>query len=233
VTLGTHNADDFARNVEYLLQKFHPDDIGLNAWLHRIDTDPNPYQIPGHKALEALIEGFKVSRKYGVYAEQPFRRLKPFVYRRPLLKDCSAPGERLVLTPGGLMGFCDSCYPQNRWFYPRDEFPGMGHPDLALWSGLSAPEMPECRLCPAMTVCGGACRYDAYKASGRLDGVDPERCEFERGFLTWMIWQLFEQTKRNASDWRLPDEADRFRLLENVALTDQNQPFTAGSYFSG
>jgi radical SAM protein with 4Fe4S-binding SPASM domain len=228
VTMGRHNVEDFAAQVEFLLQRFQPDDIGLNAFLHRQNGQPNPYQIGSIEALSALIEGFNLTRKYGVYAEQPFRRLKPFVYRQPLLKDCSAPGERLVLAPGGLMGFCDSCYPQRRWFYPQDEFKGAENPDYAQWAGLSSPQMPWCRVCPAMTVCGGACRFDAYQAGGRLDGVDSERCRFERGFLAWMIWQVFDRMNDNAL-WYVPSDSDREKLLENVALNAANQPFTAGS----
>jgi radical SAM protein with 4Fe4S-binding SPASM domain len=230
VTMGRHNLDAFTGEVEYLLQRFQPDDIGLNAFLHRRSGQVNPYQVGSEEALAALIEGFNLTRAHGVYAEQPFRRLKPFVYRKPLLKDCSAPGERLVLTPGGLMGFCDSCYPQRSWFYPHDKFPEEDHADYRLWSNLSSPQMPECRQCPCMTVCGGACRFDAYQASGRLDGVDPERCRFERGFLNWMIWQLFDRTKAVDTFWMVPTDGDREKLMDNVALSASNQPFTAGSY---
>ncbi|RJP78420.1 MAG: radical SAM protein [Candidatus Zixiibacteriota bacterium] len=233
VTMGRHNVDDFARQVECLVDRFHPHDIGLNAFLHRRGDQPNPYQLSTEQAFPALIEGWEVTRRYGVYAEQPFRRLRPFVFRNPLLKDCSSPGERLVLAPGGVMGFCDSCYPDRRWFYPREAFPAPDHPDHRLWAGLSSPEMPHCRLCPAMTVCGGACRYDAYKASGRLDGVDPDRCRFEREFLNWMIWRLFDQRDGESRPWFAPGEGDRQALIDNVSLSSRNQPFTAGSYWQG
>ncbi|MBC8205369.1 MAG: SPASM domain-containing protein [FCB group bacterium] len=165
-----------------------------------------------------------------MYAEQPFRRLKPFAFRKPLLKDCSSPGERLVLAPGGLMGFCDSCYPTGEHFYPIEDFPGYDSVEYETWVKLSSPEMPDCRECPAMTVCGGACRYDAYRASGRWDGVDPERCKFERAFLNHLIWDLFDKTGIHSEPVFVPQDADRAVLFGNVSLKEENQPFIAGSY---
>ena len=110
LTIGKHNTDDFSQNLEYLLDKFESNDIGLNAFLHRIDESPNPFQVDSETAFCAFIEGLKMTLEHGIYAEQPFRRLKPFVQRRPLIKDCSSPGERIVLAPGGVMGFCDSTF---------------------------------------------------------------------------------------------------------------------------
>lgn len=230
VTIGKHNMHHLPQHLEFLLTHFEPADIGLNAFLHRLGEKPNPYQVKSDNAFRQFLEGFAVTQKFGVYAEQPFRRLKPFVSRRPLLKDCSSPGERLVLAPGGLLGFCDSCYPDSRYFYPLEDFPDRDHPDHRLWLSLSSPEMPSCRECPAMTVCGGACRYDAYKASGRLDGIDPDRCRFEHSFLTWMIWELFDRSGRSDALYYVPQDEERESLFGNVVLRDENQPFTAGSY---
>lgn len=229
VTIGKHNIGNLREQVQFLLETFDPHDIGLNAFLHWKGDHPNPYQINSHKSFQAFVEAFLVTRDLGVYAEQPFRRLKPFVLRKPLLKDCSSPGERLVLAPGGVLGFCDSCYPEGRYFYPFDQFPDRTHPDYLTWQSLSSPEMPHCQICPVMTVCGGACRYDACKASGELDGVDPDRCSFERAFLRWMIWELFDHSKEERGSYYIPDGNDRQKLFGSVSLRAENQPFTAGS----
>jgi radical SAM protein with 4Fe4S-binding SPASM domain len=230
VTIGRHNIEDLAGQVKFLLERFAPDDIGLNAFLHRRGDRENPFQVSGEAAFNAFIEAIDVTREFGVYAEQPFRRLKPFVSRKPLLKDCSSPGERLVLAPGGVIGFCDSCYPDGNYFYPTGDFPGINHPDHRLWRSLSSPEVAQCRECPAMTVCGGGCRYDAFRASGRLDGVDPERCKFERAFLNWMIWELFDRAKDMNAPFYLPSDREREALFGEVSLQPRNQPFTAGTY---
>ncbi|MFH1861588.1 MAG: radical SAM protein [bacterium] len=230
VTIGEHNIRQLSEYLEFLLDRFQPNDIGLNAFLHRRGEHVNPYQVASGEAFDAFIRGFNVTRRYGVYAEQPFRRLKPFVFRKPLLKDCSAPGERLVLAPGRVMGFCDSCFPDQHYYYSFDNFPDENHPDFWSWVSLSSPEMPVCRSCPVMTVCGGACRYDAFKASGSLDGVDELRCDFERAFLNWMIWELFAKLDCANEPYCFPEDHQRKMLLGNVALMEENQPFTAGSY---
>ncbi|MCX6639062.1 MAG: radical SAM protein [bacterium] len=233
VTLGKHNTADFAYQVGSLLERFPPDDVGLNAFLHPCSKKMNPYQVSAESALPALISGWAVAQRHGVYAEQPLRRLRPFVFRNPLLKDCSSPGERLVLAPGGVIGFCDSCFPDRSWFYPYADFPSEDHPDYQLWASLSSPEIPQCSQCPAMTVCGGACRYDAYRASGCLDGVDPRRCSFERSFLNWMIWELFNKIEDKTEPWLFPEDGIRRVLIDHIPLASRNQPFTAGSFSQG
>jgi len=231
VTIGRHNHDNFADNLSRLFDDFHPDDIGLNAFLHPITGRQNPYQINPEEAFEAFISGLEITGRCGIFAEQPFRRLKPFIHRNPLLKDCSSPGERIVLVPGGKIGYCDSCNTTNEYFYPPEDFsPEKSNHGYQLWSSLSSPEMPECRKCPAMTVCGGACRYDAYKESGKLDGVSKNRCLFERMLLGWMIWELHKLTCDDHKDYYVPSMRDREKLMNQVKPGERNQPFTAGSY---
>ncbi|MBU0519378.1 radical SAM protein [bacterium] len=230
VTIGRHNVASLRSAVADLLGYFKINDIGLNAFLHWKGDRPNPYQVDVEDAFESYIEAFEVTREAGVFAEQPFRRIKPFARRIPLVKDCSSPAERLVLAPGGVMGFCDSCYPDQQYFYRYSDFPKSSEPDHRLWASLSAPDMPECSICPVMTVCGGACRYDAFKASGKLDGVDPERCRFERAFLNWIIQDLFNRLDVGQKAYYLPSDEERFKLFGNVQMKPEDQPFTAGSY---
>jgi len=230
VTIGKHNVANLKNVVTDLIGYFDVNDIGLNAFLHWKDNRPNAYQVDVEDAFTSYIDAFEVTRQAGVFAEQPFRRIRPFVHRNPLLKDCSAPAERLVLAPGGLMGFCDSCFPNRQYFYFQDNFPGPQELDYELWASLSSPEMPECSSCPAMTVCGGACRYDAFKASGRLDGVDPQRCRFERAFLNWMLEDLWKKRELGEQTCYFPQDEERYRLLGSVKLTPDVQPFIAGSY---
>jgi uncharacterized protein len=232
-TIGKHNADNLKQKVEFLLKRFEPKDIGLNAFLHRINSEKNPYQVDSKTAFRAVISGLKIAQQCGVYAEQPFRRLKPFSQRKPLLKDCSAPGERLVIVPGGLLGFCDSCYPERKYFYKIDDFPKLKSAEYRRWSYLSSVNIPACRECPAMTICGGACRFDAYEASGSLEGTDTERCQFELRFLNWMIWETFKTKPISTTAFFHPSLRDRESIWRNIEMTSENQPFTAGSYAPG
>ena len=230
VTIGKHNIDGFTESLEFLLQRFPLNDIGLNAWLHPQNAVSNPFQVSAEEAVEAFMEGWMIALDYGVYAEQPFRRLKPFVLRKPLLKDCSSPGERLLLVPGGKLGFCDSCYPKGEHFYSLNEFPERDSNEYQVWAGLSSVNMPDCSQCAAMTVCGGACRYDAYAASGKWDGIDTNRCKFELNVLGWMIWRLFDLLEDDSGWIIFPSDEERQKLFGKVKINSRNQPFTAGSY---
>ncbi len=230
-TIGKHNYRVIEEELHMLLKTLSPNDIGLNAFLHPCAGEKNPYQVDSGEAFEAFIKGIETVMSYGIYAEQPMRRLRPFVYRKPLLKDCSAPGERLVLAPRGLMGYCDSFYPEGKYFYPIADFPSREHQDYRLWSGLSSVEMRQCSDCPAMTICGGACRFDAYTASGALDGVDPLRCRFELNLLNWMIGELLKVCPAGQKTLCFaPSANDREKLLNKMNLETDNQPFIAGTY---
>lgn len=200
VTLTTGNIDSSLENFLWLMDRFHPDDMGLNPWLHPLKGGvPNPCQVSGERALEAVTSCMEAAIERGMYIEQLARRVRPFVNRTPRLKDCASSGGRLVAVPGGTVGTCDCMT------VCGDHGVSIGDSRaisdiLNTFRPLAPVNFQGCLGCPALGLCGGGCRYDAFHASGDLCGVWRERCEFERKFLLWML----KRTVRSGRDSLIP-----------------------------
>ncbi len=187
VTLTRFGIDNALENFLWLMDRFNPVDMGLNPWLHPLKGgEHSPCEISGEEAIGAVTGCMEAAIERGMYIEQLARRVRPFVNKTPRLKDCASSGGRLVLVPGGTAGTCDcmTC---------------CGDHGVSIWDNaglkaltdsfrpLSPVNFPGCLRCPALCICGGGCRYDAFHASGRLTGTREERCLFERRFLEWMV----------------------------------------------
>lgn len=227
ITVGKHNIDNIHGTVEKLLTKFKPIDFGLNSCLHPINGKENSFQIESEEAARSLIRCFKIAREKGFYAEQLFRRIRPFIYKRPRLKDCSSSGGRFVLTPYGTIGMCDSFAYTNDYCENVDGFDLDKNEYYPEWKELSPVNNADCLPCPALTICGGGCRYDAYYQSGRIDSLDLYRCKQAKLILEWLIWDLYDHLNRRiGKDYSLivPKDGERKLLLENIRIKNEEIP---------
>ena len=187
VTVTKNSIATVREDFQWLIEHFHPDDMGLNHWLHPLKGGrANPLQATGSGILEAVISCMELAIDRGMYIEQLARRVRPFVRKTPRLKDCASAGGRLVQIPGRVCGTCDCmtvCGDHGVPLENTGELAGL----LTSFRDLSPVNFPDCLACPALTLCGGGCRYDAYHASGDLRGRWSARCDFELKFLEWMI----------------------------------------------
>jgi len=193
MTLTDSSTEGALESFLWLMERFRPDDMGLNPWLHPLPGGgPNPHQVSGERALAAVTACMEEAIDRGMYVEQLARRTRPFANRSPRLKDCAVAGGRLVAVPGGRAGICDCRTACGGQYVPLED-------EAALRSmmrealTLSPVLFDDCLGCPALSICGGGCRYDALHASGDIRGRRPERCAFERGFLAWMIGRTVER----------------------------------------
>ncbi len=189
MTISEWNIEGIEDSFSRLIDEFEPDDLGLNGWLHpRPGCASAPGQVGWRRLLSAVERCTSVAIERGMYVEQVFRRLRPFATAVPRLKDCTSPGGRLVYVPGGLRGRCDCMSAAGIDLEPLESDPALSSPSIP--PSFSPVSREECLSCPCVCLCGGGCRYDALCASGSPSGVHPDRCLFERGFLSWMIGRL-------------------------------------------
>lgn len=187
VTVTEKNIETVREDFLWLMEYFQPDDMGLNPWLHPLKGGrTNPLQVADPGILETVVSCMELAIDRGMYIEQLARRVRPFVRRTPRLKDCASAGGRLVQIPGGIAGTCDCMTVCGDHGVNLKDIDGLKDL-LTRFRDLSPVNFPACITCPALALCGGGCRYDAYHASGVLNGSRPERCSFEREFLRWMI----------------------------------------------
>ena len=200
VTLASSSIMDARDSFLWLMDRFAPDDMGLNPWLHPLGRGiENPCQASFDNAFTAVTSCMEVALRRGMYVEQLARRARPFVNRSPRLKDCASSGGRLVVMPGGIAGTCDCMTCRGDHGVPLSD--GKGIKKLMdSFRALAPVFFSNCLSCPALSICGGGCRYDAFRISGDLQGRWPERCRFERRFLHWML----EKTVRDGRESLVP-----------------------------
>lgn len=200
VTLTTWNIHRMPGDFLWLMNRFNPDDMGLNPWMHPLKGGvPCPGQVSAEEAFDAVTRCMDHAVSRGMYIEQLARRVRPFCNRTPRLKDCASAGGRLVAVPGGIAGGCDCmtvCGDHGVPLDKRDEIEAT----LDSLRTLSPVNSSSCLSCPVVGLCGGGCRYDGFHSSGKLNGYREERCRFERKFLQWMI----ERTMESGRDSLIP-----------------------------
>ena len=226
VTVSKHNIERLQESFVWLAQRFAPDDMGLNSALHPcvVSGAPSPLQVPASIATPAMLGCLEWARsRRGLYVEQLFRRLRPFVSMVPRLRDCASAGGRLVFAPGGEVGLCDCLAAAGEFLSPGDSArePGgmIGYRDF---SSLSPVNWEECLDCPALCLCGGGCRYDAWCESGSIRGRSADRCEQELLLLDWMIRDLDSICRKRYGDGGVvvPSPSDRQTMFGLVDVED-------------
>lgn len=208
MTMTRRSAGETLDSFIWLMERFHPDDMGLNPWLHPVSRTPNPCQAGLEESFQAVTQCMEAAIEEGMYIEQLARRVRPFATRSPRLKDCASSGGRLVIAPGGLAGTCDCMTCRGISSVPLHDGEGI----KGLMDGfreLSPVNFQRCLSCPALAICGGGCRYDASMFSGSLSGVWETRCAFERRFLAWMI----ERAVRHGRESLIPRGGFRERAV--------------------
>jgi len=193
VTVSHHNIEELSNQVINLVQDLSPNDLMVNSCLH--STQTNDYRVNPDRFVDQLIKLICHLRTNGPYLEQVARRLLPFVEQRPVYNYCPAYGNKIVAGPDGSIGFCESFLQLGLHTLKDNRTELIENKDYDMWSKLPALYSPVCQKCPALGVCGGGCKYDAYTWSGELSGNDVYFCQQQKKFLEWMIWDLYNQNK--------------------------------------
>jgi radical SAM protein with 4Fe4S-binding SPASM domain len=52
-----------------------------------------------------------------------------------------------------------------------------------------------CDGCPAVSICGGGCPFNAFERTGRIDGVDDQYCSFVRETLQRVVGRFADRVE--------------------------------------
>lgn len=223
---GTHNIDSLEDEVEYLVERFKPLDIGIST-LHLFKDAKNPNEVEMEKLTEKLQAVQKNMRNKGFYIEHLFRRIRPFVEKRIRLYDCPSCNSKLLITPWDTIGFCEAFMEEEKYFYPMEKFDLFKCDGRRDWQRRTPLIMKECYSCPAISICGGGCPYDAYCESGNICNKDKRRCYQSKEMIRWLCIDLFhvlqENHKIKDQNVFIPTEEERKLLYGNIML-DENIP---------
>lgn len=217
--LGHHNLSSVAEDARYLIERFAPRGISFNP-LHGHDTEPPVLASVPERVAEALYAVQKLAAARGVFVESVSRYLGPIKRRHPRSIECSACGQKVVISGSGALGPCSVIAARG----------GVRSPCLRSlrrtplfqkWANRSVSEMPVCRSCTLRHVCGGGCAYDALCWGEGFDYPPPGQCRFVRQLLQLFMNDVAEFAGHLPRGARVEDD-----IFEELSAA----PATAGIF---
>jgi len=230
VTVGKHNAASLADDIEWLVERYRPRDLGLNPYLHGVlGRGKNPYQI-GEDSVDSILAAYERLMEKDLFMEQPMRRIRPIIQEVPRLKDCPACGGKVVVGPGGRVAPCEYFLMNGRESYAGPEYAGLADRIEEHWRRMAPVRWEECRSCPCVGVCGGGCRYDTYNETGAWRSMPEYRCRIERRVLSWILGRIARLKPESTELW-IPSREERSRIVPHLPVNAEELPIQSSSRF--
>jgi uncharacterized protein len=171
----------------------------------RIDFNvllPGPMQSNEYDAEDihigaALLRAHECFRRKGIHEDRVMRRVRAFTKRKFRFTDCPGVGQQIAVAPDGTVGPCQGLQGSKQYFpldVERDfDRSPTDHPLFGEWANRTTLNIPKCRACPAIAVCGGGCPLAAIRDGGSMWEVDRRVCEYVKAIHEWLIWELHDK----------------------------------------
>jgi uncharacterized protein len=179
--------------------------IGFNLIL---DRQGERYAVSDPKELAYyMFRAFKRATELGILEDRVGRRRGiPLFQENPKVYDCPAYGEQVFFSPDGRIGPCQAFYSTGMFQEQlTSSFDASSSVVFQEWLDMGGPfKSNVCMNCPAIGVCGGACPYDVYTKTGKLDFVDPYFCTFVNEILKYLLKYYYQVSLSRAALKRSP-----------------------------
>ena len=183
-----------------LIDKYQIKSMGFNILL----TD-SVYSVPEQYFIDVsqfIVDAFKIFRDKGIYEDRIMRKVNAFVEHKLHFQDCAAEGgNQLVVAPDGEVGLCHGYLSTRETFVTNvNDFDFDMTTDTIFldWNKRTPFNMLQCENCMALGTCGGGCALNA-KANGKsIWDLDERFCIHAKATIEFLIWDLFDQIKKEA-----------------------------------
>jgi uncharacterized protein len=199
-TIGKHNKDDLPEIARYLVEQLGAPSVQFQTPIQSPENN-NPLYVDMHDAAESAWTAFKTLRDFGIEEGLAMRRISRFVANQFHHRDCFAVGGELVVSPDGTLGPChNATIGADEYFTGNvldEQLDPECQPNFMEWHARMPINMPGCHGCPAISLCGGGCPYNAYLTKGSIWDKDPHQCGYLAKFLDQLledIWQRYDGT---------------------------------------
>lgn len=195
-TVGTHNLDTLIKEMEYIIKYLKPHSLGINQLKYpSYKTTDSKYLPKPRKYVEVLFELYKEAAKRGIFVEQIYRKISPFVEKKFKYYDCGACGKNINLDAKGNLGPCKSFLILKMIYQnTKDEL------DEEIFGKLlnrSTLYNKKCLKCEALGICGGGCAYESFVEAGNYNEISERTCIISKSLLDQLLEYLYEINKIN------------------------------------
>jgi len=192
--LGSHNAFDLPEICDFFANELEAKVVEFQI-PYQVRDEDNPMFVTTTQIAERLMEAYKILHSYGILEGLACRRMTDFNNGKVHYKDCGATGSQLVVAPDGMLGPCHSLV-GSRTFYAGNVADPECDPrkmrNFKEWAQRFPLNMPICKKCPFITICGGGCTYNSYVSTGSIWEKDPQVCPYVRGMIEWILRELWK-----------------------------------------
>lgn len=193
-TIGIGNEDKTFSIFNDIVNQTQTTNIGINYIM-----DTNSYKKAtveySQKVTEGLIEIHKYYHGKNIYEDRLSRKIKAYITKNPIIKDCSGCGRQIVFTPNNKIGPCQSFYSKDKYFIEFSRDIDLNKHSFQKWNDISPFNNDECLNCIALGFCGGGCPYRAYQKSQNLNSLDKVFCIHSKMLLHHFIKFSFFKNK--------------------------------------
>lgn len=188
---GDYNVDGLYFATKKLRDELKVDSFGYNIPHFTKYNDSN---VDIKKYTEELIKIFHYAKRENIYIDQIARKLKPLIFEKFRLMDCTAGGEQILIYPDGSSTNCVNYPPLRGKSYKYDR-----------WVNKTPIHRRICRSCSAIGICGGGCFFDGIKRY--KEEVDLRNCYFTKKMLEVFLWDMYDELEKNNFDYEKMKEA--------------------------
>ena len=194
ITLG---ADALSYDFLKFIHKIGAKSVGINTLNINGNIDlPNKVRTDLFKNSIAFIQHM---RTLGIMESKYYKlRGLSLLKKNFILRNCSAYGKQVVITPEGNIGPCQGLWPQfsnneNDLFFQLDLNSNLEdfYSTYSVWYSRLTINMGKCWKCPAIAICGGGCDRNSIIKHKDIWSPDEYFCEEMKMFLEWCIWDNF------------------------------------------
>jgi len=166
--LSTNNFDAY---LDWLID-LNPLSVGIN-YPHLLLNDGEKNHTFSAYTSQTL-KAQKILSENGITLENYARFSRTFQRNEIRRRECQACGRGITIDSNGNIGTCKSLLVSGKISYPLSNFELMNAKEFEIWANRTPLNNDKCLDCPAISICGGGCAYDAYCL------FDGNACEMDR-----------------------------------------------------
>jgi uncharacterized protein len=188
-------------HAEEIVEFFHKlgiRSIGFNLFTRLKDSAnfevPDPKQLAHH-----LFMAYLKTVELNMYEDRIDKRRADYFFKEIFhVYDCPAFGQQIFFSPTGTVGPCQAFYPSGKYQIPiKMDMKVQEEPLFYEWLKLGTLKNKACMSCPAIGICGGACAYDVYLKTGKIDIKEDYFCAFQNEILRLLLTYNFLKNAKN------------------------------------
>jgi radical SAM protein with 4Fe4S-binding SPASM domain len=175
-SVASQDDESFDGWLKWIIE-LDPISVGVN-YPHLLLSDNNSEINFSSYTTKILKANFELNKK-GIPLENYERFAKTYNQNKIRIRECQACGRGITVDSNGNVGPCKSLLVSNIFSYPLKNSNPLADNDFNIWADRTPLSSKSCLHCPAISVCGGGCAYDAYCIyDGNAMEMDRRMCSY-------------------------------------------------------